>query len=324
VTSATARRAAGFGLLAPVAVLLASLLIGVSGQDVHASTTPETAQKTDASKGNVSSTAPDKAFQASPITDPSITNDTSDPSSEPPPPVKSHSPDTGAKDVAERVLSDPIFGEMKETWRIRYIGPFSQKKDEPEPRKRYPWLESFATFLAYIFRFLAWIIGGLLVIGLLYFLAKYIDGRDWRDIFGKNRAQPDMLFGLDVRPESLPDDVAATARAALAAGDTRLALSLLYRGALVWLIQDGKIEIAKGDTEGICVRHVANKYGGPAIAKPAYFADLVRAWQRVAYGREALSHATITRLIDNWAAHFQLGVARNTIADGEMQVGANA
>lgn len=315
--AANTRKAASFAYLAPVAMLLAASLMVIGPSAVEASTlappptqntSAPTTESASAPKDDASNTPPDKAFQASPTT-----NDGPDPSAVQTEPVKSATPETGAKEIAEQVLSDPIFGEVKETWRIRYIGPFSEKND-PEPPKRYPWLESFGKFLAYAFRFLAWVIGGALVILLLYFLAKYLDGRDWRDIFGANRAQPDMLFGLDVRPESLPDDVAASARAALAAGDVRLALSLLYRGALVWLIQDGKIDIAKGDTEGVCVRHVASKYGGAANAKPSYFADLVRAWQSVAYGHESLPTAHITSLIDAWAAHFQL---RTTRTNGE-------
>ena len=43
---------------------------------------------------------------------------------------------------------------------------------------------------------------------------------------------PALLFGLDVRPEALPTNLAELA-AQVASSDPRLALSLLYRGALV-------------------------------------------------------------------------------------------
>jgi hypothetical protein len=117
-----------------------------------------------------------------------------------------------------------------------------------------------------------------------------------------------MLFGFDVRAESLPDDVAASARALLARGDMRAALSLLYRGALIYLINDGKLDIARGDTEDVCVRNVARLYEKP---RAAYFASLVRAWQQVAYAGSVnhsavLTSAAIQTLIDHWSAHFQL------------------
>ena len=121
-------------------------------------------------------------------------------------------------------------------------------------------------------------------------------------------ARAEVLFGLDVRAESLPDDVAASANAMLARGDMRAALSLLYRGALVFLIDDGKIDIARGDTEGICVRNVARQYDKP---RALYFASLVNAWQRVAYAGEANSNALpsaeeVRVLIAAWAGHFQV------------------
>ncbi len=213
-------------------------------------------------------------------------------------------PDTGAKKMAEDILDDPIFGETRDTWRIEYIGPTSDEKKR-KPMK-FEWLELFAKFLSYALRALAWIAGGLAVAALLYFLIKQLRGRDWQ-LFASRRKAPDMLFGLDVRPESLPDDVADAARAALANGDVRGALSLLYRGALIWLIQDGKIDIARGDTEGVCVTHVARQYGGRTAAKPEYFSTLVRTWQRAAYAHAPVPTETIEGLINHWSMHFKLG-----------------
>ena len=56
--------------------------------------------------------------------------------------------------------------------------------------------------------------------------------------------------GLDLRPESLPDDVVAAARARFAAGDATGALSLLYRGALVQLAKRFELRLPASATEG--------------------------------------------------------------------------
>jgi hypothetical protein len=229
-------------------------------------------------------------------------------------------PETGAKEAVEKVLEDPIFGEVRESWRIKYIGPGSDKEDkEPEVRETSKWLKSFGQFFAHVIRFLAWLALAVVVCIFLYYLVKYLNDQNWRGLSGGGKHDHDMLFGLDVRPESLPESVPDAARAALARGDTRTALSLLYRGALVWLIRDGRIEVAKGDTEGVCVNHVARHYGGRDAPKPAYFQSLVREWQRIAYARQTPSDATVEALIRAWSQHFELATVPASDASNAPQ-----
>jgi hypothetical protein len=236
---------------------------------------------------------------------------------ESPPATAKTSPITGAQARAQQIVDDPEFGKTVTIWRIKYIGPGSEEK--PQKPKRYPWLEKFGEFLGKALRFLAWAVGIVAVIALVIFLIRQLERRQWRDWFGRKQPLPDMLFGLDVRPDSLPDDVASAARALLANGDRRGALSLLYRGALIYVIHDGKVEILRGDTEGLCVRNVSRQYGGQAASLPQYFAELVNAWQRIAYAglaattnqagtsaTSAISPAAITRLIDEWTQYFRL------------------
>jgi hypothetical protein len=300
----TTRQSAVLGVIAMIAVT--GIFIGASliTSDVLArasaspksaaplSTTPIAPSASDASAATTTEHPPDPGLKQTEV-------------------IKSSTPDTGAKEEIENILSEPEFGEEQKTWRIKYVGP------EREEEKRKPndlrWLKKVGEFIGVILRALAWIAGISVALVFIYYLVKYLNGQDWRGLSRDKDAQIDMLFGLDVRPESLPESVADAARAAHARGDTRTALSLLYRGALVWLIQDGRIDIAKGDTEGICARHVANQYGGSnegnrgsGATKPAYFAALVNTWQRVAYARQTPADAEITSLIDRWSAHFQL------------------
>ena len=211
-------------------------------------------------------------------------------------------PSTGAAQQAKQVLSDPIFGETRETWSIKYVGPGSERK-QLKPF-RWDWLERFGEWLAVGLRALAWGLGAAAIVGLLYLLIRKLEGRDWL----RRRVIPEMLFGFDVRPESLPDDVPAAAAQALARGDTRLALSLLYRAALISLIADGRFEVAPGDTEGSCAAHVARHYGGVQADKPAYFRSLVGAWQRIAYARQTVDDAALGEFVAAWPKHFvQMG-----------------
>lgn len=110
-----------------------------------------------------------------------------------------------------------------------------------------------------------------------------------------------MLFGLDLRAESLPDDIPAAARALLAQGDVRGALSLLYRGALRVLIHERELVVQEGDTEGDCVRRVNRTVPG-ALAD--YFRRLVEAWGLVAYARRTPTQSLAVGLVEDWARYF--------------------
>jgi hypothetical protein len=218
-------------------------------------------------------------------------------------------PKTGAGEAVKKVLESKEFGEYTKGWELRYIGPSWDSEEKKERKSNFSWLKQFATFFAESVRVLAWVGGAILVLFLLYLIARHIGVNGW----GKDKARdlPDVLFGLDVRPESLPGDLPAAARRLLEQGDLRAAVGLLYRGALVALIQDGRIDIARGDTELECVARVQRAYGdasAPATTqtKPDYFHSLVKIWQRVAYARERVPAEQVTTLIEAWPTHFAI------------------
>jgi len=111
----------------------------------------------------------------------------------------------------------------------------------------------------------------------------------------RQTALPTELLGMDVRPESLPDDVPTAARALLASGDRAGALSLLYRAALARLIHGLSLELDPGATENDCVRAV-RRGKGPS----RWFEALTQAWQSEAYAHRPMADGAIGELIDEW------------------------
>ena len=93
---------------------------------------------------------------------------------------------------------------------------------------------------------------------------------------------------LDVRPESLPDDVGAAAWTLWQAGRVQDALSLLYRGALSRLIHEYRVPITSSATEGECLELARASLETPALR---YVTQVVRAWEASIYGGRALSGA---------------------------------
>ena len=93
---------------------------------------------------------------------------------------------------------------------------------------------------------------------------------------------------LDVRLESLSDDVGAAAWALWQAGRVPEAMSLLYRGALSRLIHQYRVPITSSATEGECLDLARARLEPPTLR---YVTQVVRAWEASIYGGRALSAA---------------------------------
>jgi len=177
-------------------------------------------------------------------------------------------------------------------------------KPEPEERRNLDSLHSLIRSVAEVMRVAAW---GLLA-AFVAFAAYWVLRRlDWlRPESTAAWTPPATLFGLDVRPASLPEDVAGAATALAAQGDLVGALSLLYRGSLVALMHRDRIELASGDTESDCLTKTHRQMAEPAHA---YLVRLLLAWQRAAYAHRAVPPAEVQQLVAEWPAFFRMGTA---------------
>lgn len=118
--------------------------------------------------------------------------------------------------------------------------------------------------------------------------------------------QPDVLFGLDIRPESLPDDIAATARQLWQQGKAREALSLLYRGALMLLTREEDIRIHDSHTEGDILRLAKTHL---TEGRFAYLQAITRHWQAIAYAHRLPDSTAVIPLLEGWTGFHQSGTA---------------
>jgi hypothetical protein len=110
---------------------------------------------------------------------------------------------------------------------------------------------------------------------------------------------PTHVRDLDIRPESLPDDIGAAARALWDAGEHRAALALLYRGLLSRLAYVHGIPIHDSSTEGDCLALAATHL---AQRPRDYAALLIVVWQRSVYGREDVRAAIVYGLCRDFAS----------------------
>jgi hypothetical protein len=157
---------------------------------------------------------------------------------------------------------------------------------------------------------LIWVLIAALVLAIVFFSLKALNDRR---LEAQQRTKPKTVFGLDVTPESLPDDLPGEALALWRAGDVRGCLSLLYRGAITHLIDQDELFIEESDTERDCLRRVESRLEATRFQ---YFGRLTEAWQRCAYGRMLPQPSEAEMLISLWSMHFD---PNHTAADASPE-----
>ena len=205
------------------------------------------------------------------------------------------------KRVVLDVLRDPVFGIERDVteWRPRSAPETDAGPQLPEWLR---WIPTVVAWMATVGRYLVGIAAG---VGLAWFLVR-LQARRTVSVPPSAEAAPDALFGLDVRPESLPIDLAAHARQLALAGDVTAALALLYRGALVALVHGEGVQLRVGDTERDCLRRAGDVLPGVEFD---YFRTLVSSWQHAAYAQTAPQPEAVLGLCDRWPPAFAIAEA---------------
>jgi len=194
------------------------------------------------------------------------------------------------REEIREVLKAPEFPHEIETtgWRAR-------KKAEPGELSGpdLSWLEALGYALSNAARVILWIAAGGAIAYALWWAARLLP-RGAAPAPAPYRP-PASLFGMDLAPETLPEDVAAAAAALAAEGKLREALGLLYRGALSELVHRRGVMLLPSHTEGEVLRLSPEENKG-------FMKSLIDAWRRCAYARQALDRADIEQLAQDYRA----------------------
>ena len=160
------------------------------------------------------------------------------------------------------------------------------------------WIRGLLQWLAQTTRAIVWVVVLSLVAGLTIFLVRVIQAYG-AAVTGEVFVAPTHVRSLDIRPETLPPDVGAAARALWDNGEHRAALALLYRGLLSRLVHVHRVPIRASSTEGDCLTLAARHL---APARHPYVTHLVDVWQRAVYGHHDADSAIVYRLCDSFGA----------------------
>jgi hypothetical protein len=192
--------------------------------------------------------------------------------------------------ATDKLRADPLLSGKHKEHRLHWKSSDKHKdKDDPKPEDSsfLAWFGSLARFLNDTSRFLLWGVIAVLVALALVSARHLVQLRAFRRRAAAESAVSHVR-DLDVRPESLPDDVGAAAWALWQAGKVPAALSLLYRGALSRLIHRFHVPITASATEGECLDLARGRLEPPALR---YVTQVVRAWEANTYGGRTLSNA---------------------------------
>lgn len=165
-------------------------------------------------------------------------------------------------------------------------------------------------FLLEVFRWFAqtsrvfvWVVVALLIAGLALYLFRFLRKGPERSASG-DEAPPTHVRDLDIRPESLPEDIGSAAWAAWERGNQRAALSLLYRGLLSRLVHDHAAPIRSSSTEGDCLALASERLPAPSRE---FAGRLIDVWLRAVYGGQTADAHDVRSLCEQFAARLARG-----------------
>lgn len=204
------------------------------------------------------------------------------------------------------ILDEPPFENRETVTRWRF-GDDTEKAEEESSEDLAKTLEALFKMvenwsalkgIALFFEALLW---ALLIGSIGLVIWRY---REWLSAFaGRARLRlpergeaPNQLFGLEVVPQSLPDDIASTVER-LWQDDPRAALGLLYRALLSRLIHDHKLPLKSSHTEAE-VLPLVDGLDDPELS--IFSQTLTRHWQNLAYGHRLPPAELSSVLCNDW------------------------
>jgi hypothetical protein len=202
-----------------------------------------------------------------------------------------------ARALIAEVLAGPDFGSRRQVEGWVYVGDQTDPED-PANLKAPLWLRDLARLIAAAATPIQWALAlaaAVLLALLLHRILRDLPAVPWTRRRQRTSA-PVQALGTAEPQLPLPQDILEAVRAQLAAGETRAALALLYRGAIRRLLDLG-IRIPSGATEGDCLKAAA---GARPPAETDYLRRLTGLWLGLAYAHREVATAEVEDLLRCW------------------------
>lgn len=174
------------------------------------------------------------------------------------------------------------------------------------------WLTNIITGISTIIEFILW------VIPILVVLYLYTNRKNWlaliapRKSHNENMVLPDTLFGLDMRPDNFPDNIEMFAQELWENNKKRQAISLLYRGALIFVFSKNRFTLSSGATEQDCLRYLKIHNNSKQLSNNVHnditlnrFSLITDHWINVAYAHKLPTDEVFYGLSKGWNTIFR-------------------
>ena len=175
----------------------------------------------------------------------------------------------------------------------------------------FAWIVGLFGWFASSARVLIWGAAIALAVALIVYITRLARARETA-VHETPFVAPTHVGDLDIRPETLPADIGAAARALWDRGEHRAALALLYRGLLSRLAHVHRVPIRDSTTEGDCLS-LSRQLAPPASD---YARRLVSVWQRAVYGADRAEPTIVYALCDDFAAALGTASRAGTATEG--------
>ncbi|AWH89251.1 DUF4129 domain-containing protein [Limnobaculum parvum] len=206
-----------------------------------------------------------------------------------------------APEKLQQILQQPEYGSKQIRKQLKLMKETQGKPDEkvqysPNPISTNP--NNTLLALTGAGQWMLWGILALVVMAIAYFIIIRLP--DIRGQKGQKLAPPAQIAGLDIQPESLPDNIAEVALSMIHSGDLRSALSLLFRGSLSVLAHRDRVMFRSSDTEQDCIRLVKRA----ELNSVGFFINLTQLWLAQAYAHRSPDTTKLEQLCREWPTHY--------------------
>ncbi|MCP4391325.1 MAG: DUF4129 domain-containing protein, partial [Gammaproteobacteria bacterium] len=194
-----------------------------------------------------------------------------------------------ASELIKQVFEGEDFGQQRTVRKWRFKDWSEEVEEEAFPEwmiEFFEWWEEnvdWSTDFSGTAGLLKIVLVILAVVLVIYLLRRYRGPLSRLARGSPRQTAPEVLFGLDVTPQSLPSDVPAQVMQLWGEGNYREAMSLLYRASLSRLIEKHEIAFRASHTEAECATLVKAR-GVESLSD--YFWQLTLVWRRLAYGHQ--------------------------------------
>lgn len=203
------------------------------------------------------------------------------------------------KDVDAVYQHEDLRGyHCEEVWVLKNKKEKEKKKKETKKKSEPKYFELIALLIKILLiaaavGFIAWLI--------------YRFRRHYAHLFFSERAfTPTEISGLDIRPESLPDDITSEVWRLWQSGDPRAAMALLYRASISRLVHEFDVRIGRAATEQDCLQQAQQARAQQKISEQTWklTQQITDAWLLGAYGARWLSTENLQEILPLWSPCF--------------------